>query len=440
VGGFKLTTSLILVWAIACASLSAQEVEGAVEAEVEAPPAAPTVAMVEPTGDASYYWSRWRGPTGQGIVYGEGYPDHWGTDVNVLWEAEVPGRDNSSAIVWGDKVFVTTTETNGDERPRSVICYRASDGKLLWQTYAPTPEHRVTQRRVSVSIGTPVTDGEAVYAYLGNAGLMAVDFEGNRLWHRNLGSFDHATSSPILYQDTIILLQVSPSRKGSFLMGYSKETGNPLWQNKRKESFACGSPIVIKVGEQDQVVVSGEEYVRAYDPTSGDELWAARGTTDNAIPTPVVGYGMVFTTSGHSGATMAIHPTGSGDVTLSHIAWKQPDTGPLVPSPLFYDGYLYVLNDASGKLTCFDAATGDVVWSEQIADARNEGLSASPVLVEDKLFITDVRGETFVIRAGPKFEFIGRNRLEAKIRSSPALSHGRWYFRSDTKLIAVGLE
>jgi len=435
----KLTASLILAWLSVCAPLVAQEASGTPEAE-PAPPPPPAVSMIEPTGDASYYWPGWRGPSGQGIVYGEGYPDRWSDNENVLWKVEVPGRDNSSPIVWGDRVFVTTTEVNGDERPRSLLCYRATDGELLWQTHAPTPKHRVTQRRVAVSISTPVTDGKNVYAYLGNAGLMAVDFDGNRLWHRDLGSFDHATSSPLLYKDTIVLLQVSPTRKGSFLMGYNKNTGAGMWQNKRKETFACGSPIAIRVGDQDQIVVNGEEYVRAYDANTGKELWGARGTTNNAIPTPVVGYGMIYTTSGHSGTTMAIHPTGSGDVTLSHIAWKQPETGPLVPSPLFYDGYLYVLNDSSGKLTCFDGGTGEVVWSERIADARSEGLSASPVLVEGKLFITDATGETFVIRAGPEFEFIGRNKLKAKIRSSPALADGRWYFRSDKALIAVGFE
>jgi outer membrane protein assembly factor BamB len=425
----------LLILSLSSVLVGASETE-----EVAAPAAAPApVALVESSGDAAHYWPRWRGPSGQGLVSDEyDYPQQWSGQENVLWRVDLPGDDSSSPIVWEDKIFLTTAETAGDDRTRSILCYSTEDGSLLWKAEAPAPESQPTRRRTDRSISTPATDGERVYAYLGAHGLLAVDMEGNQVWHRNLGTFDHSTSSPLLHGDRIIIVQVKSQRKGSAVFAYEAKTGFLKKLARRAEMFASGTPIAIRVGDREQIVVSAQQYVRAYDADSLEEVWAALGTEQNTIPTPVVGLGMVYVTSGRAGATMAIHPTGKGIVTGSHVAWKVKETGPLMVSPVFYDGYLFVLDDVKGTLTCFDGGTGESIWSETIVDMRSGGLTASPVVVDGKLFVTDVNGNTHVFAAGPEFQRLGINRLGEEVRASPALSQGRWYFRTRRHLVAIG--
>jgi outer membrane protein assembly factor BamB len=438
-------THTVTAYLIAIAALLCGGVASAAMPEGDAPPAEETVAPVQATatmigysGDAAYYWPRWRGPSGQGIVSDDyDYPQQWSAQTNILWKVKVPGRDSASPIVWGDKIFLVTADTTGDARTRSILGFSTTDGKLLWRTEAPAPDYQPNRRRTDRSIATPATDGERVYAHLGAHGLMAVDFEGNQVWHRKMGTFDHATSSPLIIGKRLVVVQVLSQRKGSVVYAYDPTNGHMKWHAKRPEMFASGTPVGIQFGEQQQVVVSAQQYVRAYDSISGDEIWRVLGTKQNTIPTPVVGFGMVFATSGPRGDILAIHPNGTGNVTRTHVAWKVEETGPLLPSPLFHDGYLFVLDDALGTLTCFDGATGEVIWSELIIDTRSGGLTASPVLLDGKIFVTDVLGNTHIFAAGAEFKFLGTNRLGEEVRASPALSEGVWYFRTKRHLIAI---
>jgi outer membrane protein assembly factor BamB len=178
--------------------------------------------------------------------------------------------------------------------------------------------------------------------------------------------------------------------------------------------------------------------VQAYDPDSGRELWSCNGTTFEVIPTPAVGHGLVFCPSGRAGPTLAIRPGGSGDVTETHVAWSTPKGSPFVPSPLVYGEHLYMVNDMASIASCFEAATGKLMWQGRMGEAAKESFSASPVAVDGKVFFTNDDGETFVLRAGPEFELLRVNRLNARVLASPALVDGRFYFRTETELIAIG--
>jgi outer membrane protein assembly factor BamB len=156
------------------------------------------------------------------------------------------------------------------------------------------------------------------------------------------------------------------------------------------------------------------------------------------IPTPVVGHGMVFCSSGRAGPTLAIRPGGKGDVTQTHVAWQSPRGSPFVPSPLLYGDYLYLVNDMASIATAFKAATGEVMWQGRLGVATREGFSASPVGVDGKVFFTNDDGETFVLKAGPTFDLLHVNRLDAPVLASPALVDKRWYFRTDRELLAIG--
>jgi outer membrane protein assembly factor BamB len=152
----------------------------------------------------------------------------------------------------------------------------------------------------------------------------------------------------------------------------------------------------------------------------------------------VVGQGLIFCSSGRAGPTLAIRPGGSGDVTDTHLEWRSPRGSPFVPSPLLLGNRLFLLNDMTSIATCLDATTGELVWQGRLGLATREGFSASPVTADGKVFFTNDEGETFVVRDGPEFELLHVNMLNARILASPALVDGRWYFRTDRELIAIG--
>jgi outer membrane protein assembly factor BamB len=156
------------------------------------------------------------------------------------------------------------------------------------------------------------------------------------------------------------------------------------------------------------------------------------------IPTPVVGYGMVFCSSGRAGPTLAIKPGGKGDVTRTHLQWTSPRGSPFVPSPILYGEYLYMVNDMASIVTCLEATTGKVMWQGRLGAASREGFSASPVAFDGKVFFTNDEGETFVLKAGPTFQLLHVNKLEETTLATPALVDGRWYIRTDRNLYAIG--
>ncbi|HSW48563.1 MAG TPA: PQQ-binding-like beta-propeller repeat protein, partial [Bryobacteraceae bacterium] len=349
-----------------------------------------TVRMIESEGEARKYWPQWRGPSGQGVVEGSGYPDSWSDKENVRWKVETPGRGNSSPIVWKDRIFLTTAR---DGERRSVLCFRRDDGKLLWEAAAPAPAsvERI-QPKNSYASATPATDGERVYALFGNAGLIAVDFNGKLLWHYDFGAtsnYHGPGGSLLLYKDRVIFYQdqgqtMGPAKApaqapGPFVAAVDARTGRQLWKTPRKEGVGWGTPVAIRAGGRDEIIVSGQYAVRAYDPDTGKELWSAGGSTMEVIPTPAVGHGLVFCPSGRAGPTLAIRPGGAGDVTSTHIAWQTPQGSPFVPSPLVYGDHLYLINDMTSIATCMEAKTGKVLWQGRLGEARREGFSASPL-------------------------------------------------------------
>jgi outer membrane protein assembly factor BamB len=394
--------------------------------------------MVATEGEGARYWPRWRGPSGQGLVHGKDYPDTWSATQNVLWKTPLKGRGNSSPIVWGDRIFLTSAYDGG--RRLSVMAFNRSDGKQLWESFAP--EGRTdswNHPKNGHASATAATDGERVYVSFGGRGLVAFDLQGKLSWHRDLGAIDayHGPAgSPLLYKNRIILYQDHGG--GSFIAAFDTRTGQQLWRTSREANVGWGTPIAIRVADHDEIIVSSQQRVHAYDPDRGKELWRCAGNLYEVIPTPVVGYGMLFCSSGRAGPTLAIRPGGSGDVTRSHVVWSSPRGSPFVPSPILYGEYLYMVNDMASIVTCFEAATGKVMWQGRLGTAQREGFSASPVAVDGKVFFTNDDGETFVLRAGPKFELLHVNQIGEPTLASPALVDGRWYIRTERNLIAIG--
>lgn len=419
--------------------LSLLSVACAAAADKEAPAAGVEVKMVPPEGEGSKYWPRWRGPSGQGVVEPGGYPDRWSDSDNVLWKVELPGKGNSSPIIWKDRIFLTTGHDQG--KRRSILCLNRADGKLVWEAFAPDAPVEKIQGKNGYASGTPSTDGERVYAYFGNLGLFCVDVAGKQVWHQGFGEMDamHGMAcSPLLYRDRIIIFQEHRGASGAFVAAFDKVTGKQLWKKSRKEKVGWGSPVAIRVGERDEIIVSSEYRVYAYDPQNGDELWSCAGNLVEVTPTPVVGHGLLFCCSGREGPTLAIRPDGAGDVSKTHVAWRSLKGSPFIPSPLLYGEYLYMINDMISVASCYEARTGKLMWQERLGKPLKQGFSASPIGVDGKVYFSNDEGETFVLAAGPEFKLLRINKMNAPVLASPALLDGKWYIRTDKHLYCIG--
>ncbi|HYB96174.1 MAG TPA: PQQ-binding-like beta-propeller repeat protein [Vicinamibacterales bacterium] len=397
------------------------------------------VRMLEVAGEGAKYWPRWRGPSGQGHAAAGAYTDTWSPKTSV-WSVTVPGRGNSSPIVWGDRIFLTTGYGNGERL--SMLSFSRADGKQLWETFIPQNGVEYVHAKNGFASATPTTDGKLVYASFGRHGLFAFDFNGKIVWQHKFGIIDNyhgPAGSPVLYKDRIFIYQdANPApNQPAFVGAFDKNTGKPIWTTPRRESVGWGTAVVINTGERDELIVSSQRRVAAYDPDTGKELWTVSGNTFEVIPTPVVGHGLVFASSGRAGPTIAIRPGGSGDVTSTHVAWSSPRGSPFVPSGIVVGDLLYLINDMQSILTVYEAVSGKLVYQERLGVAIREGFSASPVHVNGKIFFTNDDGQTFVVEAGRQFKLVRVNELGEQTLASPALVDGTWYWRTASTLRAI---
>ena len=397
------------------------------------------VRMLEVVGEGAKYWPRWRGPSGQGHVAEGPYLDTW-TAKTAVWKTAVPGRGNSSPIVWGDRIFLTTGYGNGERL--SMLAFSRADGKKLWETFIPQSGVEYVHYKNGYASATPTTDGQLVYASFGRHGLIAFDFNGKIVWQHKFGILDNyhgPAGSPVLYKDRIFIFQDANPVQGqtAFVGAFDKLTGKQIWLTPRRETVGWGTAVVINTGERDELVVSSQYRVAAYDPDGGRELWTVRGNTYEVIPTPVVGHGLLFASSGRAGPTIAIRPGGTGDVTSTHVAWSSQRGSPFVPSGILVGDLLYLINDMQSILTVYEAATGKLVYQDRLGVAIREGFSASPVHVNGKIYFTNDDGQTFVVEAGRQFKLLRTNEFGEQTLASPALVDGTWYWRTASSLRAI---
>ncbi len=424
-------------------------------------------AGADPAPATSDRWPAWRGVDGQGIADGAGIPLEWTATKNVLWKTALPGRGHSSPVVWGDRLFLTTAiegevvpgakaiphvlegqpfvhpDAMGADRHHQfkVLSLDARDGRVLWERTAweGTP---VDSRHKKGSFASPttVTDGERVFAYFGTEGLYAYDYDGELLWSFDpglIGTLGVGTgTSPILYGDLVILLCDEEEAKRSFIVGLDRKTGKEVWRTARPVEVTFATPVVVSTGTRDELVTSGVELIVAYDPATGRELWRMRGLESNAVTTPLVGDDVVVFSSGYpSKISIAVKPGGQGDITDSaQILWTYEKGSAYVPSPILYDGFVYLLTDR-GRLSCLDAQTGEVRYE---GGRLGASFMASPVAVDGHLLLMSEEGDTYVVKAGPAFEIVGQNPLDEPVGASAALAGGRIYIRGQKHLFAIG--
>jgi len=360
-------------------------------------------------GDDTTNWPQFRGPLSDGVAHAEQLPSKWDTSQNVRWRVDTPGRGWSSPVVWGDRIFLTTVvRTEQGEEPKKglyfggnrtkppadmhqwrVLCLDLKTGKTLWDYLAheATPATAIHLKN-SFASETPVVDGERLYAYFGNLGLFCLNHEGELLWQKDVEPRKMqlgwgTAASPALHDGTLYL--VNDNEESSYLMALDAATGTEQWTVERDEKSNWATPFVWVNDKRTEIITSGN-LVRSYD-TSGELLWQLGNNSSIIIPTPFATGGLLYVASGYvlglSKPVYAIQPGATGDITLAtgesasdSIRWSQAAASSYNTSPLVYQGLLYVLLD-QGFFTCYDAATGEVVYKRQRLP-KGRAFTASP--------------------------------------------------------------
>ena len=398
------------------------------------------VAM-SPTARAETNWPQFGGPQGSFGSVESHLPTQWSSD-QVQWKTPLEGWGQSSPVIWGDRIFLTTALDNG--RQRVVFCLDRNGGKELWRHTAwsgdPEPSHKMN----GWASATCVTDGDVLVAFFGRGGMHAYSLDGKPLWTRDLGPFDGpwgTAACPIIVGDHVI--QNGDSESEAFLIALDKRTGKTVWSTPRESLRGWSTPIVIDVSGQGkaahkELVLNGHNGVRGYDPATGKELWFCKGYNGRGEPIPAAAHGLLFVVNGLAGDVYAVRPGGSGDVSETHRVWHTPrKAGRDLPSPIVVDNFLLVLS-MNGILTCYDTSGGKELWKERIG----EHFSASPLAAGGLVYFQNESGETIVVRPGPQLDVVARNKLAAGsdelFRASPTPSEGQLFLRSDRFLYCVG--
>ncbi|QDU19189.1 PQQ-binding-like beta-propeller repeat protein [Urbifossiella limnaea] len=395
-------------------------------------------------------WPGWRGPAGMGHTAERALPLTWGgkDGANVAWKVDLPGvaakagqdQNQSSPVVVGGKVFVTASYWPGGKAdPKAfpehhVACYAAADGKLLWDTKVPPGPWLLSDLRGGYTAPTPAADAERVYVVFGSAVVAALDHAGRPVWRRELTphKFDVAlAASPVLFDETLIL-QLDQLGNESRLLALDRKTGEPRWEEKRpKIGFAHSTPVVATVGGKQQLLVSASNAVQGVDPATGKVLWTcdARGDT----VTPVLAGGLVYADSGRGGPGLAVDPTGTGDVTKTHVKWKLPQVPEGYSSPVAVGEFLYRLHSPE-VLRCVRAATGEVVFTERLPGVQT---ACSPVADAAGRVYCASAGKSYVLKAGPTPEVLAVNDLGDAGPASPAVADGALFLKGRRWLVCV---
>jgi len=408
---------------------------------------------------AAENWPRFRGPNGQGHSRETGLPTHWSASSNVLWRTPIPGEGWSSPIVWNGKIFLTTVTDNGAKC--HVLCVDAASGAVVWNKQVLEQQPRRKESKNSYATPTATTDGEKVYAVFGDGSVVALTLNGDVAWtNRDVKFYSRhgLGSSPIVHDGLLIMPydgsnpvtaagnwpKVDDNEKTgwqipwdkAFVVALDTKSGQRVWTGKRGMSrISHVTPFVATVDGRAQIISGAGDRVQGFDPKTGELIWSIYAQGEGVSPSPVLGDGVLFASSGFEKTTLRAVKLGGakGDVTATHIAWEQKKGVPTQPSPIYVQGRLYAITDG-GVATCYNPADGEILWQERVGGNH----SASPVFADGKIHFLSETGDTTIIEAGPQFKVLARNALGEKCQASMAVSGRRLYIRTDKHLYAIG--
>jgi len=393
-------------------------------------------------------WPQWRGPNLNGAAVETNLPVRWTATENVTWKLAMSDFSGSTPIIWNDRIFLNVA----DGTELYLVAVDRNTGTELWKKHLGSGNAKV--RKQNMSSPSPVTDGTGVWVMTGTGVLKAFDFSGKELWARDLqqdyGRFGlnwGYASSPLLRKGMLFVevLHGMKTDDPSYVMAIETATGKTRWRVERptdavsESPDAYTTPALLQYDGKDEIVVSGGDYVTGHDPATGAELWRAGGLNPSKardhriVASPIVADRMIYVPA-RVRPLLAFKAGGRGDISVSHLAWVT-DQGPDVPTPATDGKYIYILNDR-GVMWCRDAKTGTEQWGNQ--RVRPGTYSASPVVADGKVYVTSEDGVTTVIEAGPAFKVLAENDLAEYTLSSPAVSDGQIFLRTQKFLYCVG--
>lgn len=404
--------------------------------------------LFTPGASSAQQWSEFRGPTGQGHAAVDSAPRQWGRDTNVVWRTPIAGEGWSSPVIDQGRIYLTSAvkpdrAQHENDRDLNVLCIDAQDGQIIWLKRVFAQDGAATQKihsKNSHASPTPIVEDERIYVHFGTHGTACLDTTGKILWRNRQLKYvpQHGNGgSPVLFEDLLIVS--CDGTDVQFVVALDKRTGEIAWKSDRppiptRKKFSFSTPLVVSINGEPQLISPGTDHVVAYNPRNGDSLWQVDYTGYSVIPRPIYGQGLVFvSTSYDRPKLLAIDPTGSGNVTDTHVKWSTSRGAPHTPSPLLVGEELYFVSDG-GVATCVDARTGQVHWTERLGG----NYSASPVLAAGAIYFQSEQGVTTVVRPGREYEELARSDLEERTLASLAFQEGAVFLRTDQNLYRFG--
>jgi outer membrane protein assembly factor BamB len=416
------------------------------------------VLLLSVTESRAEDWPQFRGPAGLGHTAQTKLPIKWGgaDQENVAWKSPLVGEGHASPIVSGERLFVCTARWDEGAKDRKavipehhVLCYSTTDGRLLWDAIVePGPWLRTDFRSGpggGYAAPTPATDGQRAYVVFGSSVIAALDFEGRVVWRKEIvpHTFDVTIgSSPVLFEDTVLMLCAMANKKDSKLIAYDKADGSIRWEAALPQAgFAHSTPLMIDVGGKPQLVIAAsgggeaDRGIQGLDPRNGEALWWCRGGGEAA--SPAFGAGILYCDNGRGGPGVAIDPSGSGDVTKTHIKWRVNQIPEAIGSPIIVGQRVYRLHTPN-ILKCWRADTGEQVYAQRL-----EGLTstwASPIADAAGRLYVATTGVSYVIQTGDEFNVLAKNDLGDRNHASPAVANGKLFLVGTRQVFCLAMK
>ncbi len=396
--------------------------------------------LIVAAANADENWPGWRGPRGDGTVRGApNLPVDFDISKDTVWKTKIPGVGHASPVIWEDRIFLVSADE--ESQARSLMCFDRISGEIKWSKGVLQSPFEDIHRLNSRASSTPVTDGERIFVSFLDGEKMfvaAYDLEGNQLWQQRPGVFSSKhgyCSCPVLWKNMVI---VNGDHDGeAYIVALDQKSGETIWKTERPNKLrSYCTPIIREIDGRTQLILSGSESVASYDPENGTQHWVIDGPTEQFVASLVYNedLNLLFMTCGFPQKHMlAIRPDGSGNVTKTHVVWRDTAGASYVPSPIAIGDYFLVVAD-NGVASCFVAGTGERYWRERLPGGHSASIIAANGLA---YFISD-EGIVSVLKPGPEFKVIAQSEVGENVYASPAVYGDQFFIRGEEHLFCIG--
>ncbi len=394
---------------------------------------------------AAENWPDWRGPSFDGVCAATGLPVTWSDTENIVWKSAIHDEGWSTPVTWGDQIWMTTATKDGADM--FAVCVDFKTGKIIHDIKVfdiAEPQRKHPQNSYATS--SSVIEAGRVYVHYGTHGTAAIDTQsGKIIWTWDNVHCDHvqgAASSLFLFKNLLILHL--EGNDVQYIIALDKNTAKEVWRAERPQEYYTGNPlyfkayttpILITVNGKPQLVSNGSKVCVAYDPLTGKEIWRVVYGGDSTISRPIFGDGLVYVNVGwkeESSELWAVDPTGTGDITDSHVKWKILENIPIESSPVFANGFVFTVDDR-GTISCINAKTGEFVWQQEFKGF----FGASPIFADGKLYFFNKKNAGIVIEASAQYKLLAENTLDDGMMASPVVKGKSLILRTKTNLYRV---